>query len=78
MGADFNRDDYGLPDPVRPVDDQALLEVEASFQKAMESLEFEDKIAGTTVSYGPDDHQGADAVIISKIVGDNWQEVARK
>lgn len=45
---------------------------------AMETLDFDDKIAGTRVTYGPGDHQGADDVIISKIVGENWQEVARK
>ncbi|MEM8649474.1 MAG: ABC transporter substrate-binding protein [Pseudomonadota bacterium] len=45
----------------------------ASFQKAMESLEFEDKIAGNNVKMGPGDHLAADAVFISKIEGGSWK-----
>jgi branched-chain amino acid transport system substrate-binding protein len=49
-----------------------------SFQAGMESLNFEDKISGVTVDYSADDHQGADAIVISQIQGDNWVEIARK
>ena len=49
-----------------------------SFQAAMESLSFDDKIAGTPVDYSPTDHQGADAIIISKIEGGSWKEIARQ
>ncbi len=49
-----------------------------SFQAAMESLSFEDKISGVMVDYSPDDHQGADAIVISKIVDGNWVELTRQ
>ena len=49
-----------------------------SFLASMESLNFEDTISGVTVDYSATDHKGADAIIISKIVGDNWSELARK
>lgn len=48
-----------------------------SFKAAMETLAFEDKINNTTVKYGPDDHQGADAIVISQIKGGKWVEVSR-
>lgn len=44
-----------------------------SFRKGMESLEYEDKIAGNNVKLGPDDHLAADAVFISKIEGGSWK-----
>jgi len=44
-----------------------------SFQTAMESMSFEDKIAGTTVKMGPGDHVAADAVFISQIDGGSWK-----
>lgn len=47
-----------------------------SFLKAMESLEFEDKIAGTQVKMGPDDHVAADEVFISQIQGGSWKTLA--
>ena len=50
----------------------------ASFQAAMESLNYEDVIANNTVDFSPEDHQGADEVVISKIEGGNWVELARK
>ncbi|MXY33086.1 MAG: hypothetical protein F4Y60_03155 [Boseongicola sp. SB0664_bin_43] len=49
-----------------------------SFQAAMESLEYPDEILGVEVDYGPGDHQGADVIIISRIVEGNWIEVARQ
>ncbi|WP_157016316.1 ABC transporter substrate-binding protein [Mesorhizobium xinjiangense] len=48
-----------------------------SFQKGMESLEFEDVIADVPIKYGPDDHQGGDLIIISKIENGQWVEVGR-
>lgn len=48
-----------------------------SFRKGVEGLVYEDKIAGVPVDYGPD-HQGGDLIIISKIEGGNWKELARK
>ncbi len=49
----------------------------ASFRAAAESLSFEDEIAGVKVDYSPADHQGGDAIIISKIEGGGWKEIAR-
>ena len=45
----------------------------ASFKTAMESLEYEDKIAGNQVKMGPGDHLAADSVYISKIEGGSWK-----
>lgn len=49
-----------------------------SFQKAMESLDFRDEIADADIKYGPDDHVGGDLIVISKIEGGSWKEVARR
>ncbi len=48
----------------------------ASFQKAMESLSFEDKIAGNKVQLGAGDHLVADEIFISKIEGGSWKTLA--
>ncbi|MEM9278464.1 MAG: ABC transporter substrate-binding protein [Pseudomonadota bacterium] len=45
----------------------------ASFKTAMESLEYEDKIAGTAVKLGPGDHLASDTVYISTIEGGSWK-----
>ncbi len=45
----------------------------ASFRASMESLEFDDKIAGTKVKMGPGDHVAADEVFISQIQGGSWK-----
>ena len=50
----------------------------ATFQKGMESLDYEDVISGNRVDYSAEDHQGADEIIISVIEGENWKEVARQ
>ena len=47
-----------------------------SFQKAMESLEYDDKIAGNKVKMGPGDHLAADEIFISKIEGESWKTLA--
>lgn len=49
-----------------------------SFQKGMESLEYDDPILDAHIKYGPNDHQGADVIVISKIDGGVWKEVGRK
>ena len=48
-----------------------------SFKTAMEGLQFTDPIGDVEVKYGPEDHQGADLIVISKIEGGMWKEVAR-
>lgn len=48
-----------------------------SFKTAMEGLSFRDPIADVDVKYGPDDHQGADLIVINKIEGGMWREVGR-
>lgn len=48
-----------------------------SFKAAMEGLEFHDPIADADVNYGPEDHQGADLIVISKIEDGMWREVTR-
>ena len=48
-----------------------------SFQKAMESLNYEDVVAGNFVSYSATDHQGADEVVISVVKDGNWVEIKR-
>ena len=48
-----------------------------SFLSGMESLDYYDPITGNHVDYGPDDHQGSDATILSVIRDGRWTEVAR-
>lgn len=48
-----------------------------SFQKGMESLDYDDKIAGVHIKFGPNDHVGGDPVVISKIENGDWKELAR-
>ena len=48
-----------------------------SFQKGMETLDYEDIVSGNHVDYSATDHQGADEIIISVIEGGNWKELAR-
>lgn len=49
-----------------------------TFQKGMESLNYDDVISGNTVDYSADDHQGADEIIISVVKDGNWVELVRK
>ena len=49
-----------------------------SFRMAIESLNYEDVVAGNFVSYSATDHQGADEVIISVIRDGNWVEIERQ
>jgi len=48
-----------------------------SFQKGMETLEFEDVVGGVPINYGPGDHQGGDLIVISQIKDGKWVEVGR-
>lgn len=49
-----------------------------SFQKGMETLEFDDHILDAHIKYGPNDHQGGDIIVVSKIEGGVWKEVGRQ
>jgi branched-chain amino acid transport system substrate-binding protein len=49
-----------------------------SFQKGMESLDYEDHILGNKIKYGVNDHLGADDIIISQVVDGNWKELGRQ
>ena len=49
-----------------------------SFKAAMESLEYDDFISDVHVKYGPDDHQGGDLIVVSKVEGGVWKEVGRQ
>ena len=48
-----------------------------SFVKAMESLNYEDKISGNTVKMSADDHIAADEIFISKIEGGSWKLIGQ-
>lgn len=48
-----------------------------SFRQGMYTLNYEDVVSGNTVDYSESDHQGADEIIISKIEGGDWKEIAR-
>ena len=43
-----------------------------SFTAAMESLDYEDAIAGNRMQMGPGDHAGAEEIFISQIQGGSW------
>ena len=49
-----------------------------SFKAAMETLNFRDPIGDVDVSYGPEDHQGGDLIVISRVEEGVFKEVARK
>ncbi len=49
-----------------------------SFIAAMESLSFYDELTDAQISYGPDDHQGADEVVISIVEGGQWKVLSRQ
>lgn len=48
-----------------------------SFKAAMETLDFKDEIGDVQIKMGPDDHQGGDLIVISKVEGGKWIEVGR-
>lgn len=49
----------------------------AKFQAAMESMDYEDKIAGNFVKMGPGDHAAAEEIYISKIEGGSWKTLTK-
>ncbi len=46
-----------------------------SFIAAMESLDYMDELVGNQITYGPDDHQGADTVFVSVVENGAWNLV---
>ncbi len=46
-----------------------------SFIAAMESLDYMDELVGNHITYGPDDHQGADTVFVSVVENGAWNLV---
>lgn len=48
------------------------------FIAALESLNYQDELSGNEVSYGPDDHRGADAVFVSVVEDGNWKVVSQQ
>jgi len=48
-----------------------------SFVAGVESLDYHDPILGNAVSYGPEDHQGSDSIVLSVIENGQWRVVTR-
>lgn len=48
----------------------------ASFQKGMETLEYDDHIGGNKIKLGPGDHIAANAIYISRVEGGSWKTLA--
>ncbi len=46
-----------------------------SFIAAMESLDYQDELVGNHITYGPDDHQGADTVFVNVVENGAWNLV---
>lgn len=46
-----------------------------SFIAAMESLDYTDELVGNHITYGPDDHQGADTVFVNVVENGAWKLV---
>ena len=44
-----------------------------SFIAAMETLDYMDELVGNQITYGPDDHQGADTVFVSVVENGVWK-----
>lgn len=49
-----------------------------SFIKGMESLNYFDELTDTKITYGADDHRGADDIVISVVEGGLWKELSRR
>ncbi|MGR3758549.1 ABC transporter substrate-binding protein [Roseobacteraceae bacterium NS-SX3] len=49
-----------------------------SFIEGMESLEYYDELTDTKITYGPDDHRGADDIVISVVENGQWKELSRQ
>lgn len=46
-----------------------------SFIAAMETLDYQDELVGNHITYGPDDHQGADTVYVNVVENGAWKLV---
>lgn len=46
-----------------------------SFIAAMESLDYQDDLVGNHMTFGPDDHQGADTVYVSVVENGAWKKM---
>ena len=49
-----------------------------SFRKALETLEYEDALAGVTIKYTPERHQGNNEVTISVVRDGIWHDVSKE
>jgi len=49
-----------------------------SFIKGMETLDYYDPLSDTKITYGPDDHEGVDAVVISIVENGHWKVLDRR
>lgn len=49
-----------------------------SFIKAMETLNYFDALTDTQITYGQEDHRGADDIVISVVENGLWKELSRK
>ena len=47
-----------------------------SFIAAMETLDFQDELTDAQITYGPDDHRGADEVVVSVVENGGWKTLA--
>ena len=46
-----------------------------SFIAAMETLDYQDDLVGNHITYGPEDHQGADTVFVNIVENGAWKLV---
>lgn len=46
-----------------------------SFIAAMETLDYQDDLVGNHITYGPEDHQGADSIYVSVVRDGGWVKV---
>lgn len=49
-----------------------------SFIKGMETLDYYNELSDTRVTYGPEDHQGVDEVVISVVENGHWKVLDRR
>ncbi len=63
---------------VRALDAAGQDLTQEGFIAAMESLDYYDPLTDATQSYGADDHQGADEVVISVVEDGQWKVLARE
>ncbi|MBE1283300.1 MAG: ABC transporter substrate-binding protein [Rhodobacteraceae bacterium] len=49
-----------------------------SFIAGMETLDYKDDLTDSQITYGPDDHRGADDIVISVVEGGTWKLVTRQ